>query len=184
TAALQFLPMLLVGAWGGVLADRVSKRQLLMVTQTLMAMPALVLWALTASGDVAAWMVYVEVFARGAINAIDNPARQAFVMELVGRDRVVNAVSLNSLIVHTARIVGPAIAGTVIATIGVAPCFLLNALTFGAMLVALRLIDSSALHRTEPTRRERGQVREALKEVARTPQLRVPLAVMALVGTL
>ena len=106
TAALQFLPMLLLGAWGGVLADRMSKRRVLMVTQTLMAMPALVLWALTASGDVTAWMVYVEVFARGAINAIDNPARQAFVMELVGRERVVNAVSLNSLIVQSARIIG------------------------------------------------------------------------------
>src|SRR5207248_7347274 len=182
TAALQFLPMLLVGAWGGVLADRVSKRQLLMVTQTLMAMPALVLWALTASGDVAAWMVYVEVFARGAINAIDNPARQAFVMELVGRDRVVNAVSLNSLIVHTARIVGPAIAGTVIATIGVAPCFLLNALSFGAMLVALRSINPDHLHTGKLARKQPGQLRSALRHVAHTPELRVPLAAMALVG--
>jgi len=122
TAALQFLPMLVAGPWGGLLADRVSKRRLLTVTQTLMAVPALALWALSASGNVEVWMVMALVFVRGAVNAVDNPARQSFVMEMVGRGRVVNAVSLNSLIVHSARIVGPALAGAVIATIGVAPC--------------------------------------------------------------
>jgi MFS family permease len=184
TAALQFVPMLLAGAWGGLLADRVSKRSLLLITQTLMALPALTLWALTASGDVEPWMVYALVFARGSVNAVDNPARQSFVMEMVGRDRVVNAVSLNSLIVHSARIIGPSIAGAVIATLGVAPCFLINALTFGAMLVALRLIEPSRLHRVEAAPRERGQLREAFEHVRATPQLRVPLAAMALVGTL
>jgi predicted MFS family arabinose efflux permease len=96
----------------------------------------------------------------------------------------VNAVSLNSLIVHSARIIGPAIAGTVIATVGVAPCFLLNALSFGAMLIALRLIDPHELHAGKPARREPGQLREALHHVRNTPTLRVPLAAMALVGTL
>jgi MFS family permease len=184
TAALQFVPMLLAGAWGGLLADRMSKRRLLTITQTLMAVPALTLWALTASGSVKAWMVFALVFARGAVNAVDNPARQSFVMEMVGRDRVVNAVSLNSLIVHSARIIGPAIAGGVIATIGVAPCFLLNALTFGAMLVALRMIDPRELRTGKLAQREPGQLRSALRHVAETPGLRVPLAAMALVGTL
>jgi MFS family permease len=184
TAALQFVPMLFAGAWGGLLADRMSKRRLLSITQTLMALPALTLFVLTTTGDVEVWMVFALVFARGAVNALDNPARQSFVMEMVGRDRVVNAVSLNSLIVHSARIIGPAIAGGVIAAIGVAPCFLINALTFGAMLVALRLIDPGRLHVSETAKRSRGQLREAFHYVARTPQLRVPLLAMALVGTL
>jgi MFS family permease len=184
TAALQFVPMLFAGAWGGLLADRMSKRRLLMITQTLMALPALTLWALTASGSVTAPMVFALVFARGAVNAIDNPARQSFVMEMVGRVKVVNAVSLNSLIVHSARIIGPALAGGLIAAVGVAPCFLVNALSFGAMLLALRLIDTSQLHGAKRATREPGQLRDALHHVRSTPALLVPLAAMALVGTL
>ncbi len=184
TAALQFTPMLFAGAWGGVLADRVSKRRLLAITQTLMALPALALWALTASGSVEVWMVFALVFVRGAVNAIDNPARQSFVMELVGRDRVVNAVSLNSVIIQSARIIGPAFAGAVIATVGIAECFLLNALSFGAMLIALRLITPDELHRGKRVGRQPGQLREALLHVRHTPELLIPLAAMALIGTL
>jgi MFS family permease len=184
TAALQFLPILLFGALGGVWADRVAKRKLLMVTQALMAVPALTLWALTIGGAIEIWMVYALVFARGAVNALDNPARQSFVTELVGRPRTVNAVALNSVIVHTARIVGPAVAGVMIALVGVGPCFLVNALSFGAMLVALWGMDAAALETVEPAPRSRGDLRRALAYVARTPELRIPLAMMALVGTL
>jgi MFS family permease len=184
TAGLQFLPILLFGAWGGLLADRLSKRRLLMITQSLMALPALTLWALTTSGNVEIWMVYALVFARGTVNAIDNPARQSFVIEMVGADRVVNAVALNSVIVHTARILGPAAAGGVIALLGVGPCFLVNAISFGAMLVALKTMDPARLHTPEVARRARGQLRSALRYVARTPNLRIPLAMMAVVGTL
>src|SRR4051794_13819782 len=183
TAGLQFLPVLLFGAWGGLLADRVPKRTLMSITQPLMALPALALWALTASGHVAAWMVFALVLVRGSINAIDNPARQSFVVEMVGGERVVNAVALNSVVVHSARIVGPAAAGAVIALVGVSTCFLVNALSFAAMLVALRLMDPSALHAPALARRRPGQVRSALRYVARTPALRVPLTMMALVGT-
>ena len=111
TAGLQFLPMLLLGSWGGVLADRLDKRRLLTITQTLMAIPALTLWALTAGGQIEAWMVFALVLVRGTVLAFDNPARQAFVSEIVGRDRVVNAVALNSVVVHSSRIAGPAAAG-------------------------------------------------------------------------
>ena len=145
TAALQFLPMLLFGAWGGLLADRVPKLRLLKYTQALMAVPALTLWALTATGDIAPWMVFGLVLARGSVLAIDNPARQAFVMELVGPERIVNAVSLNSVVVHCSRIAGPAAAGAVIAIFGVSLCFAINALSFIAMLVALSRMDRSAL---------------------------------------
>jgi MFS family permease len=184
TTALQFLPMLLIGAWGGVLADRIPKRRLLIGTQALMAIPALGLFAVTAAGVVAPWMVFLAVFAMGAVNAVDNPARQSFVIEMVGPERVVNAVSLNSVIVQMARIAGPAIAGLLIAGFGVVPCFGLNALTFVAMILALRGMDVERLH-TEPVApRAPGAIRAGLRYVARTPELAVPLALMALVGTL
>jgi MFS family permease len=184
TAALQFTPMLFAGAWGGLLADRLSKRRLLAYTQSLMALPALTLWLLTTTGHVTLLVVYALVFVRGAVNAVDNPARQAFVMELVGRERVVNAVSLNSLIVQSARIIGPALAGIVIASAGIAPCFLLNSLSFGAMLIALWRIDPHELQPTRRSPRERGQLRDAIAHVRDTPELRVPLVVMSVVGTL
>jgi MFS family permease len=184
TAALQFLPMLLFGAWGGVLADRMDKRRLLMCTQAAMAIPAAALWAVTVHGSVEAWMVWAVVLTRGTVNSLDNPARQAFVMELVGADRVVNAVALNSVIVHTARIVGPAIAGALIALIGVGPCFGINALSFGAMLLALRAMNTDALHNPRRAVREPGQLRAAFTHVKETPTLWIPLAAMAIVGTL
>jgi MFS family permease len=184
TTALQFLPMLLIGAWGGLLADRIPKRRLLIATQALMAIPALGLFAVTATGVVTPWMVYLAVFAMGSVNAIDNPTRQSFVIEMVGADRVVNAVSLNSVIVQAARIVGPALAGILIATVGVVPCFALNALTFVAMIFALRRMDPERLYAPPVAERERGAIRAGLRYVLRTPELVVPLALMALVGTL
>ena len=184
TAALQFLPMLVLGAYGGVVADRVDKRRFLMVTQVLAALPPLTLFALAETGGAQVWAIYVLVFARGLVNAFDNPARQAFVSELVGTEGVVNAVSLNSVIVHTARIAGPAVAGVLIATLGVGPCFALNALSFGAMFVALRGMDPAALHLSRRAVRARGQIREAAREAWRRPALRVPLLMMVLVGTL
>ena len=184
TSALQFLPLLLFGAWGGVLADRLPKRRLLLFTQTAMIVPALALWGLTASGAIEPWMVFALVFARGAVNSVDHPTRQSFVIEMVGADRVVNAVGLNAVLIHSARIVGPAAAGILIATIGVAPCFLLNAATFGFMIVALRGMDPRRLTPAPRPEREDGGVRAALAYVRREPELLIPLAMMAVVGTL
>ncbi|HKO36922.1 MAG TPA: MFS transporter [Solirubrobacterales bacterium] len=183
TTALQFLPMLLIGAWGGLLADRFPKRRLLITTQALMVVPAVGLFAVTAAGVVTPWMVYLAVFAFGSLNAIDNPTRQSFVIEMVGPDRVVNAVSLNSVIVQAARIVGPAVAGILIATVGVVACFGLNALTFVAMILALRGMDPERLHAAPVAATEPGAIRAGLRYVRRTPELLVPLALMALVGT-
>jgi MFS family permease len=185
TAALQFLPILLFGAWGGLLADRMSKRRLLMITQVLSALPALALWGLVTNGSVEIWMVYALVLARGAVTAVDNPARQSFVVEMVGAERVVNAVSLNSVIVHTARILGPAAAGVVIALLGVGPCFAVNAASFAVMFLALRSMDPAGL-RPAPRAAAggRGQLREALRHVRSTPGLLIPLAMMAVIGTL
>ena len=139
----------------------------------------------TATGVVAPWMVYLAVFAMGTVNAVDNPTRQSFVIEMVGPDRVVNAVSLNSVIVQMARIVGPALAGLLIAAFGVVPCFALNA-------AHLRGDDRRPLGDgpARPARRARraahepGAIRAGLRYVRRTPELAVPLALMALVGTL
>ena len=182
--ALQFLPILLFGAFGGMLADRVSKRRLLAITQAAMAVPALTLFALYVTGSVEPWMVFALVFLRGTINAIDNPTRQSFAIEMVGADRVVNAVSLNSVIVHASRIAGPAVAGVVIAVWGVGPCFLINAVSFGAMIAALWSMDPRQLDHPPALPREPGALRAALRYVRATPGLRVPLLMMALVGTL
>lgn len=184
TAALQFLPMLLLGAYGGVIADRFDKRRLLLITQPLAMLAPLALFVLVLTGGATVGAVYVLVFLRGLVTAFDNPARQAFVTDLVGDDRVVNAVGLNSVIVHCARIAGPAAAGGLIALGGVGPCFLLNAATFGVMFVALLRMDTERIDRPRRAGRASGQIREAARAVWERPALRTPLAMMVLVGTL
>jgi MFS family permease len=129
-------------------------------------------------------MVYALVLVRGTVNAVDNPTRQSFVFELVGADRLVNAISLNSVLVHSSRIIGPAIAGVLITVLGIEYCFLLNALTFGAMIVALRAMDQATLATPRPVARQPGAMRAALRYVWATPELRIPLGMMALIGTL
>ena len=184
TTALQFLPMLVFGAFGGLIADRVPKRRLLLVTQTLHMIAPLTMLTLALEGVLLAWMVFALVFVRGCVNAVDYPTRQAFVMEMVGSKRVVNAVSLNSVLVHSARVVGPALAGVLIATVGVEPCFALNAVSFAVMFAALLGMDASKLRAPELVPRAPGAVRAGLAYVRRTPELWIPLALMAVVGTL
>jgi MFS family permease len=182
--ALQFAPVLVLGAWGGAVADRVPRRRLLMATQTLMALPALALFGLTVAGVVQVWMVFALIAVRGLVTALDNPTRQSFVSELVGPERVVNAVALNSVVVHSARILGPATAGAVIALAGVGPCFAFNALSFGAMLVALHGMDAGSLRTAAPVEKGQRQIRDALGYVRSSPALWIPLGMMAVVGTL
>ena len=186
TTALQFLPMLLFGAWGGLIADRVPKRRLLMLTQAL---------HMIAAADAARprarrawsrrWLVFALVFFRGCVNAVDYPTRQAFVMEIVGSDRVVNAVSLNSVLVHSARIIGPALAGVLIATVGVEPCFALNAASFAVMIVALAGMDTArAAAGRDRAARARGGPRGPALRPRRRPSSGSRWALMAIVGTL
>ncbi|MBK5117677.1 MAG: MFS transporter [Thermoleophilia bacterium] len=181
--ALQFLGILLFGVWGGSLADRFDKRRLLIVTQTAMAAPAVALLALSLSGSIEIGLVYGLIALRGLVLAIDNPARQAFVAEIVGRRRIVNAVGINSIIVHSARIAGPALAGVLIAFGGVALCFALNALTFGVMIGALALMRTGDLPAPAEHRPAKA-IREGLRYVAATRELRLPLILMAVLGTL
>jgi MFS family permease len=184
TLALQFSPMLAFGAWAGLVADRVDKRRLLLATQTAMAVLALALGALTATGAVQLWMVYTLALLLGVCTAFDMPARQSFVSEMVGPDRVVNAVGLNSASFNTARVVGPALAGGLIAAVGIAPAFFLNAVSFLAMIGGLLAMDPDRLHRRAAVERGRGQIRAGVRYVWATPALRSTILLVAVVGML
>jgi MFS family permease len=182
--ALQTLPILLLGPYAGVLVDRVDKRRLLVGTQTAAAVQALLLGVLTVREDITmAWVLLLSL-ALGLVNTMDNPARQAFVREMVPERLVRNAVTLNSVVVNASRAVGPAVAGVLIATLGVGVCFLVNAASFAAVIVAYLVMDAGALRPSTPTPRAPGQLRQGLAYVRRTRDLFVPLLMMALVGTL
>ena len=181
---LQTLPVLLLGPYGGVIADRVNKRRLTVILQTAMGVQALILGVLTVTGEVRYWQIGVLAALLGLNNAFENPARQSFMLEMVGPEHLRNAVSLNSVMANTARVVGPAIAGILIATVGIGECFLLNAASFAAVIASLVAMDRSALHPTTPTPRARGQLREGFRYVRRTPDIAIPLMMMALAGCL
>ena len=182
TVALQFLPMLLFGMWGGALADRSDKRRLLIGLQAASGILALILYALVAMGTVELWMIYVLAFALGVVTAMDMPARQSFVIELVGPDEIPNAVGLNSAMYNSGRILGPAAAGVTIATLGLAPAFLANALSFVAVIVALVMMRPEELHRRAPAERRRGEVRAGLLYAWREPTLRSTLLLVGVLG--
>ena len=182
--ATQFVPMLAGGPYGGLIADRVDKRRLLLVTQVAQGLLALALGVLTVTGAVRLWMVFVLAAGLGVTNVFDTPGRQSFLLEMVGRADLRNAVTLNSVLVNAARAVGPAAAGILIATVGTGVCFLVNAASFAAVLASLMLMDQSRFHRGDPVARGRGQVREGLRYVARTPALLTPLLMLAAIGTL
>jgi MFS family permease len=184
TTALQFLPMPMFGLLGGVLADRYSKRRILAATNAFMGLVALVLGVLVLSGVAQVWHVYVLAFALGLGAAVDNPARQSFVVEMVGRDDLPNAVGLNSASFNAARIVGPGVAGLLIVALGgTGWVFLLNAASYLAPLIALRRMHPEDLHPAQPAARGRGQVREGLRYVRGRPDLLTVLAVVFLAGT-
>jgi MFS family permease len=184
TVGLQFGPVLVLGPWAGALADRVDKRKLLMVTQAVAAGLALVLGLLTITDVVTVWMIWALAGLTGAATALDMPSRQSFVYEMVGPDDLANAVGLNAVIINSSRIIGPALGGVLIAGLGVAPCFFLNAASFVAVIVALAVMRTGDLRPSKPVRREPGQVREGLRYAWRAPELRVPLVMMAVVSTL
>ncbi len=182
--ALQTLPVLLLGPYGGVVADRIDKRRLMVLLQIAMGVQALILGGLTVTGSVRLWEIGVLAALLGLNNAFENPARQAFMLEMVGGESLRNAVTLNSVLVNVARVIGPAVAGVLIATVGEGPCFLLNAASFAAVVTSLVTLDRGAIHPSPPSGREPGQLREGLRYVRRTPELGVPLAMMALAGAL
>ncbi|MGK5451071.1 MFS transporter [Streptomyces radiopugnans] len=183
TTALQFLPMMLLGLYGGVIADRYPKRRLLLITQTAMGLTGLALAALTLSGHVHVWHVYALAFVLGLATVVDNPARQTFVSEMVGPEQLANAVSLNGANFQSARLVGPAVAGVLITAVGSGWAFLLNGLSFIAPITGLLMMRTAELHTVERAPRARGQLREGLRYVASRPELIWPITLVGFVGT-
>jgi MFS family permease len=182
--AMQFLPTLLLSPFGGVVADRFDKRRLIMITQSTAGLLALTLGVVTLAGVVELWMVYAIAAGFGAVTAIDNPSRQTFVMEMVGPADVSNAVTLNSVVVNAARAIGPAIGGALIATVGIGECFVVNAASYGAVVLALLLVRRSELHPSARSSRAPGQLRAGFRYAWDTPILRTTLVMLVIIGTL
>ncbi|HEV3226161.1 MAG TPA: MFS transporter [Acidimicrobiales bacterium] len=183
TFAFRFLPVLLFGLWGGAIVDRYDRRTVLIITQSLAGMLALVLWLLVFTGVVQAWMVFALAVALGLVTVVDQPAHHAFIEEMVGRDRLSNAVALNSAVSNSARITGPAIAGLMIAAIGESWVFFVNAISFVAVVIALlamRRADLRPLHLPST----RPHVREGLAYTWSITEIRATIVLVGVVGTL
>jgi len=183
TTGLQFLPVLLFGLYGGVLADRYDKRRMLIGAQIAMGVLALVLGLLDLTHVVVLWHVYVLAFLLGLASVVDTPARQAFVSEIVGAQEMPNAVSLNSATFNSARIVGPALAGVAINVVGTSAVFLANAVSYVAVIAALAAMRPAELFPSTRLARQAGQLREGLAYVRARPDLLVPIVLVFMVGT-
>jgi MFS family permease len=183
TTALQFLPMLLFGLYGGVLADRFDKRRLLFVTQSSLGLTGLLLGALTITGHVNVYHVYALAFVVGVVTVVDNPTRQTFVADMVGPRLLPNAVSLNSANFHSARLIGPAVAGVLITAVGGGWAFIVNGLSFAAPIVGLMMMRSSELNASLRAPRRKGQLREGLRYVGSRPELLWPIVLVGFIGT-
>lgn len=182
--ALQTLPILVLGPVGGTLADRFGKYRMLFWTQGFAGLQALILATLDLSGNLRLWELYTMAVALGLVNMIDNPTRQTFIVEMVGRDQLANAVTLNSVMVNVARAIGPAIAGVLIASVGSGWCFLANAVSFLFVLTSLKAMHTEELIPTPRVTRLKGQLREGFRYVGSTPVVRDALIMMAVIGCL
>ena len=180
--AARFAPLLVLGAWGGLVADRHDKRLLLRLTAIVQLVVAAVLGVLTMTHVIDIWSLTALILVAGVVDVIDTPSRQAFMNNIVGRDRIGNAIALNSVLVNGARVVGPGIAGFVISTVGVGPCFLLNAASFAATWLGLQLMRRDELIPTATEVAAKRQIRAGLRYVLSTPDLRTPLLLVAVAG--
>jgi MFS family permease len=181
--AAQFLPILILGLWGGVIADRFNKRRILYITQSLSGLLALVLGVLVVTHTIQLWMIYLFATGLGLVNVADNPTRQSFVVEMVGSEYLQNAVTLNSTMVNAARVIGPAIAGVLIATVGIGTCFLANAASYIAVLIALIMMRQQEIHNAPITQKGPGQIRAGLSYVWNVPRLKTTIIMMFIIGT-
>jgi MFS family permease len=182
--AARFLPVFLFGPLGGVIADRMDKQRVLRITQALSGLLAGVFAVLIATHSIEMWTVYVLAVALGGVNVFDNPARQSFISELVAPKDLANAVTLNSISVNMARVFGAALGGVIAAAVGLAWCFALNGLSFGAVVISLLLMRSSELFSARRVPRQPKQVRQGLAYVRSSPELLIPLIMIAVIGTL
>ena len=181
--ALQTLPVLVFGAWGGVIADRFPKRRILYVTQVVAGLASLAMGLLVLTDLVTLPAVYALAILLGFVKVFENPTRQTFVREMVGNERLTNAVSLNSTMMNLARVIGPAIAGILVATVGLAYCFILDGLSYGVVLAMLFRMRADELRPARTVARARGQLQEGLRYAWSTPAVRTVLLMMALIGT-
>jgi MFS family permease len=182
--AFQFLPVLVIGPWAGLLADRSDKRRLLLIVQACLMANSFVLAALAGMGSPPVWSLYLVALVGGVFTALDNPARRSFVTEMVPEDNVQNAVSLNTAIMTGSRIVGPAVAGLLITTVGYTWCFVGDGVSFTAVILGLWMMRTEELRLPPVVARGRGQVRAGLSYVWKNDDLRIPLLIMTVVGTL
>lgn len=182
--ALQTLPILFFGPLGGTVADRFGKYRIIFWTQGLAGAQALLLAGLDLSGHLTLWTLYLIATSLGFINTVDNPTRQTFIVEMVGRDQLPNAVTLNSVMVNAARAVGPAAAGVMIATVGSGWCFFANGISFAFVLLAMKMMNQDELSPAPRSARLRGQLSEGFRYVGNTPVVRDALIMMALIGCL
>jgi MFS family permease len=181
--ALQFGPSLLLGLWGGVIADRGDKRRILLATQSALSVVALLLGLLDVAGVVQYWHVLVLATALGFITAIDTPVRQSFVVEMVGKDDITNAVGINSAIFNSGRIIGPAVAGVMISAVGTGWAFIANAASGIAVVAALVRMRPAELFPSPTLARGRGQLREGLRYVRARPDLVRTMILIFIFGT-
>jgi MFS family permease len=182
TTAARYAPILLLSPYAGLLVDRYAKRHVLLVTQAGLGVVSALLGAAVLTGAVRLWQVVVLAVAFGVFSAVDNPARQAFVQEVVGHDLVRNAVTLNTTMVNVARVIGPTVAAVLASTVGLGWCFVVNAVSFGFVIISLLSLDTRRLHPVPPVPRGRGQLRAGLRYAARVPEIARPLLMMALIG--
>ncbi|MEV6852090.1 MFS transporter [Actinoplanes sp. NPDC051411] len=184
TVAARFVPIFLLGPWGGVVADRLDRRKLMVATQVSSAVLAGIFALLIGTGSIRLWMVYLLALAFGLVNVFDNPARQSMISDLVDRSHLSNAVLLNSITINAARILGAAAGGVIAAGVGLALCFALNGLSFLIVVLTLLLMDKSKIAKPPRAARAPRQVRDGFRYVARTPELLFPLLMVAIVGML
>jgi MFS family permease len=182
--ALQALPVLILGPWGGVIADRFPKRKILYATQSAAGILGVTVGFLVWSGLIQLWMVYLTSMILGFIKVFDNPTRQTFVREMVGPERLTNAVSLNSTEMNLARVIGPTIAGILVATVGLGPCFLIDGLSYGVVVFMLWRMRSDELLPAPRVAAKKGQLIEGFKYVKSSPVLSNVLIMMAIIGML
>jgi MFS family permease len=182
TTAARYAPILLLSPYAGLLVDRYSKRHVLLATQLGLGLVSAMLGVSVLAGDIRLWQVVVLAVLFGTLSAADNPARQAFVQEVVGHDLVRNAVTLNTTLVNVARVLGPTIAAVLASTVGLGWCFVVNAVSFGFVIVSLLSLDTRRLHPVPPVPRGRGQLRAGLRYAAGVPEIARPLLMMALIG--
>jgi MFS family permease len=178
TVAMQFTPMLVFGLFGGVIVDRYSKRMLLMLTQTVAAVLSIILAVLTLTGTVQVWHVWTVAFLVGLVTVIDNPARQVFVNEIVGPRYLRNAITINSMVFHLGGMVGPAISGALLVVVGAGWSFGINGAACALTILALWRLDTSVLHRSPPAPREKGELAEGLRYVAKKPTIFWPIVML------